>query len=85
MPCGTMWTSWSGWPIVRGPIERFRCYLAGDHDVTDENRAQYRELAVAGLMIGGSSFAGRDESVYHVTKEGFERKTEILACAKVAS
>ena len=52
--------------------------------MTDENRAQYRELA-AGLMIGGSSFAGGDESVYHVTKEGFERKAEILAYAKVAS
>ena len=64
---------------------RASSYLAGDRDVTDENRAQYRELAAAGLMIGGSSFAGGDESVYHVTKEGFERKAEILAYAKVAS
>ena len=50
----------------------------------DTNREAYRELARAGLMLAGNSFAGGDESVYHVTKEGFERRAELLACAKEA-
>ncbi len=50
----------------------------------DTNREAYRELARAGLMVAGNSFAGGDESVYHVTKEGFERRAELLACAKEA-
>jgi hypothetical protein len=45
----------------------------------DANREAYRELARAGLMVIGSSFAGGQDSVYHVTKEGFERKVELLA------
>jgi hypothetical protein len=44
----------------------------------DTNREAYRELARAGLMVAGNSFAGGDESVYHVTKEGFERRAELL-------
>jgi hypothetical protein len=43
-----------------------------------------RELARAGLMVAGNSFAGGQDSVYHVTKEGFERKAELLACAREA-
>jgi hypothetical protein len=50
----------------------------------DANRETYRELARAGLMVAGNSFAGGDESVYHVTKLGFERKAELLAGAKEA-
>ena len=50
----------------------------------DANREAYRELARAGLMVAGSSFAGGDESVYHMTKEGFERRAELLACAREA-
>ena len=30
-------------------------------------------------MIVGNTFAGGQDSVYHVTKEGFERKAELLA------
>jgi hypothetical protein len=50
----------------------------------DRNREAYRELARAGLMVAGNSFAGGQDSVYHVTKEGFERKAELLACAREA-
>jgi hypothetical protein len=53
----------------------------GDILVDDSNRAAYRELARAGLMVAGNSFAGGQESVYHVTKLGFERKAELLATA----
>ena len=38
-----------------------------------------RELARAGLMVVGNSFARGEASVYHVTKTGFERKAELLA------
>ena len=48
------------------------------------NREAYRELARAGLMVAGNSFAGGDESVYHVTREGFERRAELLADAREA-
>jgi hypothetical protein len=50
----------------------------------EANREAYRELVRAGLMVAGNSFAGGDESVYHVTKEGFERRAELLARAKEA-
>ena len=51
----------------------------------DSNRETYRELAHAGVMVAGNSFAGGEESVYHATKLGFERKAELLSCAKQAS
>jgi hypothetical protein len=50
----------------------------------DRNRDVYRERARAGLMVAGSSFAGADESVYHVTKERLERRAERLSRAKEA-
>jgi hypothetical protein len=65
--------------LFRQHIERH-----GDIEVDDSNRETYRELARAGLMVAGNSFAGGDESVYHVTKEGFERRAELLACAREA-
>ena len=61
----------------------FRLHIErhGDVDV-DANRESYRELERAGLMVVGNTFAGGQDSVYHVTKEGFHRKAELLACAK---
>jgi hypothetical protein len=57
--------------------------LLGGRDSTDyvghSNRETYRELARAGLMVVGNSFARGEASVYHVTKTGFERKAELLA------
>jgi hypothetical protein len=50
----------------------------------DANRETYRELARAGLMVAGHSFAGGDESIYRLTKEGFERKAELLDQAREA-
>src|SRR5438105_3995582 len=37
-------------PPSRAALARFQRHLAGDRDVTDANRATYRELAAAGLM-----------------------------------
>jgi hypothetical protein len=61
----------------------FRLHIQrrGDILVDDSNRETYRELARAGLMVAGNSFAGGQESVYHVTRLGFERRTELLAAA----
>ena len=50
----------------------------------EANRSVYEELARAGLMVVGNSFAGGEKSIYSVTKEGFQRKGELLACAKEA-
>jgi hypothetical protein len=53
----------------------------GDVTVDDSNREAYRELARAGLMVAGNTFALGEESVYHVTRPGFERNAELLAAS----
>ena len=60
--------------LFRQHIER-----RGDIMVDDSNRKAYRELARAGLMVAGNSFAAGQESVYRVAKLGFERKAGLLA------
>ena len=64
----------------------FRLHIErhGDILVDDSNRETYRELARGGVMVAGNTFAGGEESVYHVTKLGFDRKAELLACTKEA-
>jgi hypothetical protein len=47
-------------------------------EACDENRSAFRELAAAGLMMAGHTFAGGDESAYRLTKEGFEWKMDVL-------
>jgi hypothetical protein len=54
----------------------------GQIDVDDTNRGAYRELGRAGIMAVGHSFSGGRDSIYRLTKEGFERKAELLAGAK---
>ena len=71
------------WPAFVAALAQLERHLAGT-EVTDANRAAYRELAAAGLMAAGHSFAGGDESVYRLTKEGFERKAEVRASAREA-
>lgn len=60
--------------LFRQHIERH-----GDVEVDSSNRETYRELARAGLMVVGNSFARGEASVYHVTRVGFERRAELLA------
>jgi hypothetical protein len=48
------------------------------------NREAYVELERAGLMACGHSFAGGRDSIYRLTKEGFDRKAELLTRAKEA-
>jgi hypothetical protein len=50
--------------------------------VDDATREPYRELARAGLMRAGSTFRDGEESVYVLTREGFDRKAELLGRAE---
>jgi hypothetical protein len=71
--------------LSEAALALFRLHLEHRRTIdVDANREAYRELARAGLMVVGNSFAGGQDSVYHLTKEGFERKAELLACAKQA-
>ena len=51
----------------------------GQVDVDDTTREAYRELARAGLMRAGSTFRDGEESTYVLTREGFDRKADLLA------
>jgi hypothetical protein len=66
--------------LFRQHVERH-----GDIPVDNSNRETYRELARAGFMRAVSTFAEGPESAYRVTKEGFERKAELLAGVKAAA
>ncbi len=58
---------------------QFRLHLQGDFiRVDDANREAYRELARAGLMIPMSGYASGPESHYRLTKEGSDRRSELL-------
>jgi hypothetical protein len=56
--------------------------MQGRVAVDDTTLEPYRELARAGLMLAGSTFRDGPESVYVLTREGFERKGELCARAK---
>jgi hypothetical protein len=67
-------------------LSLFRLHVErrGDVRVDDTTREAYRELARAGLMVPISTFAGGPESAYRLTREGFERRDALLACARAA-
>jgi hypothetical protein len=64
----------------------FRLHVerGGHLEVDDTTRETYRELARAGLMQAGHTYTKGDESIYRLTKDGFERKLELLEQAKQA-
>jgi hypothetical protein len=53
----------------------------GHLPVDEITRPLYRELAAAGFVRAGSTFLDGPESIYRLTREGFERKAELLAIA----
>jgi hypothetical protein len=59
-------------------------YMAGDHEVTDGNRAAFRELARAGIMMSVGTFTKGDDCVFGFTRQGYERRFEFaeMGCAK---
>jgi hypothetical protein len=73
-------------PLSPAALDLFRLHVErhGDLVVDDSNRETYRELARAGFMQAVSTFAGGPESAYRVTKEGFDRKAELLVGVKAA-
>jgi hypothetical protein len=73
-------------PLSGVALALFRLHVErhGQIDVDDPTRATYRELARAGLMNAGHSFTGGDESIYRLTKWGFEGKAEVRALATAA-
>jgi hypothetical protein len=71
--------------LSESALALFRLHLQEHRTIdVDANRATYQELERAGLMAVGNSFAGGQDSIYHVTKEGFERKSEVLSRSKAA-
>lgn len=72
--------------LSEAAVALFRLHVErqGQIAVNDSTRETYRELARAGLMRAGSTFRDGEESIYRLTPEGFERKGELLACAKEA-
>jgi hypothetical protein len=62
-------------------LDLFRLHVErqGHLPVDDSTREPYRELARAGLMMAGSTFRDGPESIYRLTKNGFDRKAELLA------
>lgn len=69
--------------LSKEALALFRLHIQERRTVdVEENREAYRELERAGLMVVGSGYAGGQDCLYHVTKLGFERKAELLACAK---
>jgi hypothetical protein len=72
--------------LSKAALTLFRLHieLHGNILIDDANREPYRELERAELMILGNSFRDGPGTIYRVSKLGFERKAELLACAKQA-
>lgn len=66
--------------LSEAALSLFRLHVErkGQIVVDDSTREPYRELARAGLMIAGSTFRDGPESIYRLTKAGFDlQKTEL--------
>jgi hypothetical protein len=73
-------------PLFPAAVDLFRLHVErhGDLVVDNSDRETYRELARAKFMHAVSTFTGGPESAYRVTKEGFDRKAELMAGVKAA-
>jgi hypothetical protein len=64
-------------------IALFRLHVEQDGiRVDDANREAHRELAAAGIMYPVSTFARGPEAYFRFTDFGWDRRNEILNCAK---
>jgi hypothetical protein len=72
----TMSLSDSAIALLRSRID------GGSREVNDSNRESYRELARAGIMYPVSGFTSGPEYLFRWTDEGWERRFELLGCAK---
>ncbi len=64
---------------------RLHIELHGNIVINDANREPYRELERARLMVLGNSFRDGPGTIYRVSKLGFERKGELLSCARASA
>ncbi len=62
--------------LSRGARRTLARHLAGDREVTDANRGDYRELARAGVMESVGTFTKGDDCVFQLTHQGWERRHE---------
>ncbi len=64
--------------LSEAALALFRLHVErkGRIDIDESNREAYRDLERAGLMLLGRPFVG--EPRYHLTRDGFERKAELL-------
>jgi hypothetical protein len=71
--------------LSESALALFRLHVErrGQVDV-EPNRETYRELERAGLMACRHTFRDGRDSLYRLTKEGFEKKAELLSHAKEA-
>lgn len=61
-------------PLSDEAIGLLRRRVAGERvEVTDLNRAAYRELAMVGIMAALHTFVSGDESAYRFTEEGWRQ------------
>jgi hypothetical protein len=66
--------------LSEAALALLRLRLSGEEtEITDGNRAAYRELAAAGVMISVHTFAKGDESAYRFTEEGWARRFELTS------
>jgi hypothetical protein len=66
--------------LSEAAVSLFRLHIERNGHIAVDNstREPYRELARAGLMIAGSTFRDGEESIYCLTKAGYDRKIELL-------
>ena len=72
--------------LSRPALDLFRRHieLHGNILIDDANREPYRDLERAGLVVLGNSFRDGPGTIYRISKLGYERKEELLACAREA-
>jgi hypothetical protein len=68
--------------LSEAALSLFRLHVErqGQIDVDETNSQAYRELEAAGLVMNSRPFAGK--CLYSLTRQGFERKAELISCAK---
>jgi hypothetical protein len=72
--------------LSEAAVSLFRLHIErkGHIAVDNSTREPYRELARAGLMMAGSTFRDGEESIYCLTKAGYDLKIELLASSAFA-
>jgi hypothetical protein len=82
-PYGPACPYYEGTMLSESALKLLRLHIEQDGiRVDDSNREAHRELAAAGIMYPVSTFARGPEAYFRFTKEGWERREELLSWAK---